>query len=119
MEISLSELKELIDVKTKNEDKETHSLVEKKVIVRTYSAGVHYGILLEKTEKECVLKDSIRIWRWSGAASLNQLAEEGTKDPENCKFSIKAKSIYLPWIEIIECSEEAIRSIEGVTSWKN
>ena len=89
------------------------------VIVRTYSAGVHAGYLKERNDKEVTLINSIRIWKWAGAATLSQLAMEGTKDPENCKFPQAVSSITLTEaIEIIPCTEAARQSIEGVEKWK-
>ncbi len=52
----------------------------KYVICRTNSAGVFAGFFESRNGKEVVLRDARRIWRWSGAASLSQLAMEGTKD---------------------------------------
>jgi len=93
-------------------------MLGKKVIIRTYSAGVHYGTLYSREGKEAVLTDSIRIWYWSGANSLSQLAVDGTKEPANCKFTISVPEILVTEvIEIIPCSENAIASIEGVKSW--
>jgi len=93
-------------------------MIGKKVIIRTYSAGVHYGILKSREGKEAVLTESIRIWYWSGANSLSQLAVDGTKEPTNCKFTISVPEILVTEvIEIIPCSENAIASIEGVKSW--
>jgi len=89
------------------------------VIVRTYSAGVHAGYLKERNGKEVTLINSIRIWKWAGAATLSQLAMEGTKDPENCKFPQAVSSITLTEaIEIIPCTEAARQSIEGVEQWR-
>jgi hypothetical protein len=89
------------------------------VIVRTYSAGVHAGYLKERNGKEVTLINSIRIWKWAGAATLSQLAMEGTKDPKNCKFPQAVSSITLTEaIEIIPCTEAARQSIEGVEKWK-
>lgn len=91
----------------------------KKVIVRTYSAGVHYGELESKNGKEVTLKNTIRIWSWKGAASLSQLAYEGVKNPEECKFSVSIPEITLTEaIEIIPCTESAIKNIEEVKPWK-
>lgn len=92
--------------------------IGKKVIIRTYSAGVHYGTLKSKDGGECELTEAIRIWSWSGACSLSQLAMEGTKNPSDCKFAIPVESIILQWIEIIPCTKEASKSIEGVPAWK-
>jgi len=91
----------------------------KYVIVRTYSAGVHAGYLKRKDGKEVELVDSRRIWYWAGAASLSQLAMEGTSKPDECKFPCKVDSITLTEvIEIIPCSISAKKSIEGVKVWK-
>lgn len=94
-------------------------MIGKKVIVRTYSAGVHYGTLESRDGKECVLTGSIRIWYWEGACSLSQLAVEGTKKPESCKFSVPLNTILLTEaIEIIPVTADAARSIEDVPTWK-
>ena len=94
--------------------------MEKKyVIVRTYSAGVFAGTLENKKGKEVTLSNARRLWYWDGAASLSQLATSGTSKPENCKFPIAVKHIILTEaIEIIECSKEGKKSIEGVKIWQ-
>ena len=84
------------------------------VIIRTYSAGVHAGYLEKKEGGEVTLRNSRRIWYWEGAASLSQLAMEGTSKPEDCKFPCAVDKIQLQWIEIIDCTETARESIEGV-----
>jgi hypothetical protein len=90
------------------------------VIVRTYSAGVFAGYLKSRDGKEVKLYNAIRIWQWYGAASLSQLAMEGTKDASNCKFAVPVNEIDLTEaIEVIYCSEEAKLNIESVPSWKN
>ena len=89
-------------------------MIGKKVIVRTYSAGVHYGTLITKEGATVVLKDSIRIWYWDGAFTLSALAMLGTSKPGNCKFSVPVAEIEIERIEIIPCSDQAIKSIEGV-----
>lgn len=88
------------------------------VIVRTYSAGVHAGVMERRDGKEVLLKNTRRIWQWEGAASLSQLASEGTSKPEGCKFPAAIDSIYLTEaIEIIPCTEKARASIESVPVW--
>ena len=94
-------------------------MIGKKVIVRTYTAGVHYGTLISMDGKYCQLQDSIRIWRWSGAATLSQLAMEGVKNPSECRFSMPVEEIHLTEaIEYIPCTKEAITVIENVEPWK-
>ena len=95
----------------------------KKVIIRASRAGVFYGTVKEVNDtpagREVVLKDSRRIWYWDGANSLSQLATEGTKRPENCKFTVTVpEHSIIPVIEIIPCTDEAIKSIESVRVWK-
>jgi hypothetical protein len=88
------------------------------VLVRTYSAGVFVGYLESHHDKEVVLKKARRIWYWDGAASLSQLAMEGTSKPENCKFPCEVDSIILTEaIEIILMTEKAKQSIEQVKIW--
>lgn len=95
-------------------------MIGKRVIVRTYSAGVHYGTLASRDGKEVVLNDSRRIWYWDGAASLSQMAVEGVSKPKNCKFSVPVAEILLTEaIEIIPTTEIADASISGVSPWRN
>lgn len=87
-------------------------------IVRTYSAGVFAGYIEKREAKEVTLRNARRIWYWDGAASLSELAMEGTCNPEGCKFPIPVnKMIVTEAIEIIEVTEKAKKSIEGVPIW--
>lgn len=89
------------------------------VIVRTYSAGVFAGELVRRKGKEVELTNARRIWYWSGAASLSQLAMEGTKDPRNCKFPCPVKSVVLTEaVEILSVTPAARKSIEEVPVWQ-
>lgn len=89
------------------------------VLVRTYSAGVHAGELVSKKDKIVILKNARRLWYWSGAATLSQLAMEGVKNPKECKFPCEVAEIELTEaIEIIPCTQKAIDSIKGVKIWE-
>jgi hypothetical protein len=90
------------------------------VIIRGDRSGVFAGYLESKKEKEVILRQARRIWYWSGAASISQLAEDGTSDPDNCKFPVALNKIQiLDVIEIINCTEKARKSIQGVKVWAN
>jgi hypothetical protein len=90
----------------------------KYVIVRTFSAGVFAGELESRTGREVVLRNARRIWRWAGAATLSQLAMEGTKDPVNCKFPREVDRVeLLEAIEILDVTESARASIARVEVW--
>lgn len=89
------------------------------VIVRTYSAGVFMGYLAERNGKEVVMLGARRLWYWSGAASLSQLAMEGTSKPKECKFPIAMDRVELTEaIEIIDVTKEAKKSLESVAVWE-
>ena len=99
------------------------NLIGKKVIIRSYGAGVFYGTLNEV--EQCEDKYTVellhyrRLWYWEGACSITQLAVDGTKKPDGCKFTIQGKSIVVSGvIEILECTNTAIDSIEEVKEWK-
>lgn len=88
-------------------------------IVRTYSAGVFAGFVESRNGTEVVMCNARRIWYWDGAASLSQLAMQGTSKPQNCKFPLPVNRVeLLNVIEIIDCTDEGKKSIEGVPVWK-
>ena len=93
--------------------------MNKKVIVRGDRSGVSFGTLVEKHGREVTLENCRRLWYWDGAASISQLAVDGTKRPSECKFTVSVNSIIiLDAIEIIPCTEDAISSIEGAKEWR-
>ena len=87
-------------------------------IVRTYSAGVFYGVVDKRKGQEAVMRNARRLWYWDGAATLSQLAMEGTKAPQNCKFPCPVSRVELiQVIEILDTTEAARKSIEAVPVW--
>ena len=94
-------------------------MLNKKVIIRGDRSGVFFGTLVKKEGREVTLKDCRRLWYWDGAASISQIATEGVKKPNECKFTVTVLEIVImDTIEIIPCSPEAILNIEGVKVWK-
>ncbi len=92
---------------------------KKYVVVRTYSAGVSAGFLEKKDGAEVTLSHARKIWYWSGAASLYQLAQKGTSNPSGCKFPCEVNSVtLLGVIEILDTTPEAEKSIREVPEWK-
>lgn len=88
-------------------------------MVRTYSAGVFAGYIESRNGKEAVLRKARRIWKWAGAASLSQLATEGTSKPDGCKFPCEVDKVILTEvIEIIPITSQAKKSIDEVPVWK-
>lgn len=89
------------------------------VIVRTYSAGVFAGHLAHREGKEVTLRDARRLWYWAGAASLSQLAVDGTSRPKDCKFPAPVPRVVLTEaIEILDVTFTAQASIEAVPAWR-
>ena len=95
------------------EEKTQNPFVGKRVLVRTYSAGVHVGELVSAQGKECVLKDCLRIWSWEGAFTLSKVANEGiaggrltatpniflTEAIEYIPITLKADNSFLKFVE--------------------
>lgn len=94
-------------------------MLNKKVIIRGDRSGVFFGTLKEKNGTEVTLEECRRLWYWDGAASISQLAVNGTTNAKDCKFTVTVPEIVITdVIEIIPCTNEAIKSIEGVKEWK-
>lgn len=91
---------------------------KKYVIVRTYSAGVFAGNFESRKGQEVILTNARRLWYWSGAASLSQLATDGTSKPKDCKFPTAVPRVeLLQAIEILDVTPKAQESIESVPVW--
>lgn len=93
------------------------------MIVRSYAMGCFAGTLDEEnsTETKKILTGVRRLWQWSGAASLSQLAITGTSNPEGCKFPCETEWEELTspqGFEVIQVTEEARKSIASVPIWK-
>lgn len=92
---------------------------KKYVICRTYSAGVFAGYIEDRNGKEVTLSKARRLWYWSGAASLSQLAMEGVKNPINCKFPCEVDMVILTEvIEVLNATDVAKKSIDSVPVWR-
>ena len=92
------------------------------VVVRSSGAGCFAGVLIDQDDehRKVTLESVRRLWYWDGAASLSQLAMEGVKNPENCKFSMACDSEEIfDVLEIIQTRGAAQKSIREVWVWKN
>jgi len=93
--------------------------IGKKVIIRTYSAGVWFGLLMQKSGNEVILTNARRLWSWFAAESisLSGVANYGVKDDKS-KIAPPVESVWLEAIEIIPTSDKATASIEGAKNAK-
>jgi hypothetical protein len=91
-----------------------NSMIGEKVVIRTYTAGVFFGTLDQKAGSEVILKDARRMWTWwaKKSISLSGCALYGIQDAKS-KIAPAVDYIWLDAIEIIPCTKEAIKSIEG------
>ena len=98
---------------TNVENKLQHPMIGKKVIIRTYSAGVWFGLLEQKEKNEVILKDARRMYQWfcKESISLSAVAFYGINQDKS-KICVAVPSIWLEAIEILPCSIEAINSLE-------
>ena len=88
-------------------------------IIRCENAGVFAGNIKERNGREVTIANCRRLWYWEGAASLSQMAMEGVKNPNNCKFTMTVPELtVLDAIELIPCSGKAEKNIKEVSAWK-
>ena len=58
----------------------THPMLNRRCIIRTYSAGVHIGDIVAVDGMEVHLKNALRLWRREGGGlSLSAVANNGIK----------------------------------------
>ena len=88
-------------------------------IVRCNRAGVFFGQIAGQKDNRITMRNVRKLWCWDGACAVEELAVNGTKKPENCKFTIKVEEMTLADpIQIIPCTDAAVESINGVEAWK-
>ena len=117
--LTIGEAKELAKLfgGTTSQNHGLNSHLGEKVIIRTYSAGVWFGKLVEKSGNEVILEDARRMWRWHAkkSVSLSGVAVYGI-NREKSKICPAIKKQWLEAIEIISLTKEAIESIEGAAN---
>lgn len=95
------------------------SLLNKRIIARIDRAGVFYGTL-DYIDSEIIrLKDTRRIYFWNGAMSVTDMAAKGITGG---KVTIPVTSVEFMTdkvVELNECSNEAVKSIEAIEAWRN
>ena len=89
------------------------TMIGKYVVVRTYSAGVHIGVLASQEGKEVTLTDARRLWYWTGAFTLSAVSQDGVG--KDSKISVTVPEIAVTEaIEIIPCSDAAEKQLRGI-----
>ncbi len=113
--LTIGEAKKLANMFGSSQSRnELNTMVGEKVIIRTNSAGVHYGELVEKAGEEVILKDARRLYYWkttNKGISLSEVSKTGLYSTS--KVCTAVDNIWLQAIEIIPCTTIAIKSIEA------
>lgn len=109
-DLTIGQLKKLQSICSSAKDEPTkragiNCMVGLFVVVRTYAAGVHVGILAEKDGNEVILRDARRLWSWSGANTLHEVSQAGVA--ATSKISQPVPRLWLEAIEILPCSDKA------------
>ena len=113
MKITLKEIAELLGMQNTAVASGLNSFaIGQEVIIRTYSAGVWFGRLKQKSGNEVILTEARRMWRWwaKESISLSGVALHGIKQ-ENSRIAGAVESVWLQSIEIIPISGKAAESI--------
>jgi hypothetical protein len=79
--------------------------IGKQCIIRTYSAGVHFGTVIDRAGTEVLLKDARRIWYWDKAFTLNAVANSGAGDGTKMSESV-AEILLTESIEVLLCAKD-------------
>lgn len=91
------------------------------VMVRSPEAGVFFGELVSRDDahRMVTLLHARRCWYWQGAATLSQLATEGTSCAAKCKFPVatEGEHVILGVCEIINVTDRALESLASVPVW--
>jgi len=96
----------------------TNGRVGQHVLIRTYSAGVHFGTLKSRNGTEATLANARRIWSWRGANTLNEIATKGIDQGHSNVSQPVAEIDLTNVIEIIPLTDAARTNLEGC-QWRN
>ena len=113
MKVTLKEIAELLGAKNTAAESGLNSFaIGQEVIIRTYAAGVWFGHLKEKSDKEVILTEARRMWRWwaKDSISLSGVALHGINQ-EKSRIAGVVESVWLQPIEIIPVSGKVAESI--------
>ena len=119
-ELTIGQAKELISMFGGNDaGKEAggaglNDMLGEQVIIRTYSAGVWFGVLERKAGAEVILTNARRMWKWKcvKGISLSEIALYGIDKGES-RICAPVPRVWLKAIEIIPVTADAARLIAG------
>ena len=101
------------------EDEENHPYC----IFRGHECGVHAGYLVESqvfgSPNAFKVAKARRLWRWDSKFTLTELANNGVRKAENCKFSEPSKNdvLLLDVFEVLRCTKESAKWLQEVYAY--
>ena len=88
-------------------------------IVRAARAGVFFGKIKKMDSNSVTMTDVRKLWYWDGASAVEQIALDGVRKPENCKFTVTVQEMeIMEPIQAIPCTSKAADIIKAVREWK-
>ena len=95
-----------------------HPMIGKKIVLRGKTSGVYIGTVVSVAKYGTELKDSQRVWSWSGdALDTFALAQTG---PKTAKLSpvVQQSVVIRDAREHMAMSDEAILRFEEIGPWR-
>jgi len=124
-ELTLGQIKEIGCLLGANNNAATNSsnslnndIIGRKCIIRTYSAGVWFGTVLEKTKDECIIGNARRMYKWvttDKGITLSEISLTGVAS--GSKIQAPVVKVWLQQIELIPCTGTAIKSLESIENY--
>lgn len=98
--------------------KEKSTMIGKHVIVRSNLAGVFFGILTAKEGDEITLKNARKFYYFSGANTVEDLAQFGAQNISSSKLTVAVDDLVISkFDQIIVCTPEAILQNNKIPVW--
>ena len=83
-------------------------------VFRTRSAGVHYGALVSRKGLEAIVSEARRIWYWTGANTLTEIANHGVAAGSKISEPSNQPITLTEVIEVLPCSAKAIANLDAI-----
>ncbi len=115
-DLTIGEAKELVAMFGGDTAAPVSPHLGKKCIIRTYASGVHFGTLRSQNGRQVELENARRLWRWDAAphgVSLSEVARHGSVGTRSKICCVVDEMSILDGLEVIPCTDEAAKVIEG------
>lgn len=90
--------------------------IGKKVLVRSFDAGVYFGTLENMEGEQVKMRDVRNIWSWEGASCLSQIANNGIK--RGRVTQVVSSMVINRVCQIMPLADAAIKNLESQPKWK-